>query len=139
METSATIPTKPTALRTIFIVDDDKFMLDIYSKKFSDCGFEVNTGFGGEDALSKLRAGYTPDVALLDVVMPGVDGIELLQAIRKEKLAPNAVILMFSNQGQESDIANAKKYDIQGYLIKANTTPSEVVTEVTKIIENYKH
>lgn len=120
-------------LLNILFVDDDKFLLDMYSVKFSNNGFEVHTTQNSEDALKLLRDGARPDIILLDVVMPGMNGIELLANIRKEKLAKEAVIIMLTNQGLADDIAKAKQLDVDGYIIKATTIPSEVLSEVQKI------
>ena len=86
---------------TVFIVDDDKFLLDMYSVKFTQQGLDVEIGMGGEDALAKLREGLKPDVILLDLVMPGVDGFEVLEAINKERLGENPIIIILTNQEQE--------------------------------------
>lgn len=114
-------------------VDDDKFLLDMYALKFSKNGYEVQTALGPEDALKKLRDGYSPAVLLLDVVMPGMDGIQVLEVIRKEKLAPDAVVIMLTNQGLPEDIERAKKLNVNGYIIKAMSIPSEVLDEVNRI------
>jgi CheY-like chemotaxis protein len=88
--------------------------------------------------LKMLRDGLDPDVLLLDVVMPGMDGIELLSIIRKENLAKNSVVIMLTNQGLADDISRAKKLNVDGYIIKATTIPSEVLAEVQKIYSNIK-
>ncbi len=122
----------------VFIVDDDKFLLNMYSLKFGKNNFEVNSASSGEEVISKIKGGYTPDIILLDIVMPGMDGFEILEAIRKEKLAPEASIIMLTNQGQLSDIERAKSFGINGYIIKATTIPSEVVEEVKRIYNLHK-
>ncbi len=120
----------------IFLVDDDKFLLDMYALKFERGGLEVNTAAGPAPALDKLRAGYVPDILVLDMVMPGMDGIELLEAIRKDKLAPETVtVIILTNQGQQSDIDRAKKAGVHGYIVKASTIPSEVLAEIQKIYQ----
>ena len=119
----------------VFIVDDDKFLLDMYSVKFTQQGLDVEIGMGGEDALAKLRNGLKPDVILLDLVMPGVDGFEVLETINKERLGENPIIVILSNQGQESDIKRANELGAAGYIIKASAIPSEVLEQVMKIIE----
>lgn len=117
----------------VLIIDDDKFLLNMYSIKFSKNNFEVNAASSGEDAIAKLKDGYVPDIILLDIVMPGMDGFNVLEAIRTNKLAPSAMIIMLTNQGQLTDIEKAKSFGINGYIIKATTIPSEVVEEVTRI------
>lgn len=123
----------------VFIVDDDKFLLNMYSIKFSRNGFEVNSASSGDEVLKKIHEGYNPDIILLDIVMPGMDGFEILEALRKDNLAPNASIIMLTNQGQLSDIEKAKSFGIDGYIIKATTIPSEVVEEVTRIYNLHKN
>lgn len=117
----------------IVIVDDDKFLLSMYSMKFSKEGMEVTAISDPKEALDKFREGLAPDILILDVVMPGMDGIELLQKIREEKLAQGAVVVVLTNQGQQSDIDRAKVHNIQGYIVKATTIPSEVLREVLSI------
>lgn len=117
----------------VFIVDDDKFLLGMYSLKFSNNGYDVDTGVGSLAALEKLRAGAKPDIILLDVIMPYMDGLELLKTIRTENLLPNAVVVMLTNQSQSSDIERAKELGVDGYIVKAATIPSEVLHEVEKI------
>lgn len=118
----------------ILLVDDDRFLLDMYALKFHNRGHEVDTSFDGMDALKKLREGFKPDGLILDVVMPQMDGLTILESIRKENLIPDSCIIMLTNQGQPSDIERAEKLGINGYIIKATTIPSEVVTEVEKIL-----
>ena len=120
----------------IMIVDDDKFLLDMYSMKFKKSGLEITTAFNGLSALEKLRLGSEVDIVLLDIIMPGMDGLELLKMIREEKLVPNAVIIMLTNQAD--DFEKAKIYNIDGYIIKATTIPSEVVEQVLLVYKN-KH
>ncbi|MDO8430659.1 MAG: response regulator [Candidatus Taylorbacteria bacterium] len=123
---------------SILFVDDDKFLLDMYSLKFSKNNFIVHTAQAGEEALKIIREGFEPDVLLLDIVMPGMDGVELLGVMRKENLIKNAVVIMLTNQGLPDDIARAKKLNVDGYIIKATTIPSEVMAEVLKIYNGSK-
>lgn len=118
----------------ILLVDDDRFLLNMYSIKFKKSGFDVETAIGGAEALEKLRAGFTPDVLVLDVVMPTMDGFELLETIRKERLAEKALAVILTNQGQMSDIERAKKLGVASYIVKASTIPSEVVEQVAAVV-----
>ena len=118
---------------TVMIVDDDKFLLDMYKKKFELYGAEVEVGVGSEDGLNKLRGGLKPDILILDIIMPGMDGIELLQTIRKEKLTESSIVIMLTNESSPEKIEEAKKLGTKGYIIKATRIPSEVVDEAMKI------
>jgi CheY-like chemotaxis protein len=118
---------------SILFVDDDKFMLDMYALKFSRNNFDVHTAIGSKDALKMIRDGFEPDVLLIDVVMPVMDGMELLSIIRKEDRLKKTVIIMLTNQGVSDDVSRAKKFNVDGYIIKATTIPSEVLAEVQKI------
>ncbi len=122
----------------ILIIDDDSFLLDMYALKFSQTGYEVHTAVGAEDVMKKIHDGFTPDVMLIDVVMPIMNGFELIEAINKEGLVKNAIKIILSNRGQQSDIERGQELGADGYIIKANTTPSEVIAKVAEIIEK-KH
>lgn len=124
----------PQSNKKILIVDDDQFLLNMYSIKFKKFGFDVDTAAGGQEVLNKLRDGAAPDVLLLDLVMPSMDGLELLEHIRQEKFVPNATVIVLSNQNQPADIERAKNLGIASYIVKASSIPSEVVAEVMKII-----
>jgi len=123
----------------ILIVDDDKFLLNMYSIKFQKEHFDVTTAGDGRDALQKLQGGLVPDAIVLDIVMPIMDGLEVLENMRKLDLAKDATILILSNQGQSSDIEKAKRLGIDGYIVKATTIPSEVVTEVLRMLASKHH
>jgi len=124
--------------KKIMIVDDDRFLIDMYTLKFSKGGFDVESATNGGEALEKLRGGLDPDILILDVVMPSLDGIGLLEKIRQEKLADRAVVIMLTNQGQKSDIDQADKLGVNGYIVKAMTIPSEVLEEVMNIYNKGK-
>lgn len=117
----------------VFLVDDDKFLLDMYRRKFKNDGAEVEIATGSEEALAKLRNGASPDIFVIDIIMPGMDGVELLQVIRKEKLAPNATVVMLTNESNKEKIEQAKSLGIKGYIVKATTIPTEVVEKIKKM------
>ncbi len=121
--------------KKIFIVDDDTFLIDMYSLKFKQSGYDVTTAEGPEVAFNKLKEGYVPEVVLLDIVMPVMNGFEFIEKIKGEKLAQGAVIIVLSNRGQQSDIAKGEELGAAGYIVKANSTPSEVVAKVEEILK----
>ena len=118
---------------TVLLVDDDKFLLEMYRKKFESYGLKPDVAVGSEEALTKLRNNAKPEILILDIIMPGMDGIELLTTIRKEKLADNSTIVMLTNESDRKKIDKAKALGIKGYVVKATSVPSEVVEEVMKI------
>ena len=118
----------------ILLVDDDRFLLDMYTLKFKKSGLEIDAVGNGLSALEKLRVGNVYDILILDIIMPTMDGLELLKMIRTEKLVPNAVIIMLTNQAD--DLEKAKEFNVDGYIIKATTIPSEVVEQAIAIYKN---
>lgn len=121
----------------VYLVDDDRFLLDLYAVKFKNAGHDVSVFGSGEDLLAALRKpdAVAPDAILLDIIMPGVDGFEVLGTMRKEHLAKSAKIVILSNQGQESEIEKAKQLAADGYIVKASAIPSEVLAETLRTIE----
>jgi two-component system response regulator ResD len=118
----------------ILIVDDDKFLLDMYSIKFGEHGFDVTSCLGSVEAYEKLKAHeIEPDVMLLDVVMPTMDGFEFLEKVNKENLIGETVVIMLTNLGQEEDVKRGRALGAKGYIVKASATPTEVVQEVSSL------
>ncbi len=118
--------------KSILLVDDDSFIIDMYSIKFTAAGYALTVAKSVEEALAKLRSGFTPDILITDLVMPKMSGFDLLEAINVEKLIPNATRIVLSNQSESSDIARAKELGATGHIIKANAIPSEVLSLVEK-------
>lgn len=121
---------------TIMIVDDDHLLLNMYQTKFTSKGFNVVTVSNSSDALIKLKDNFNPDIILLDILMPSMDGLELLKVIKNEKLAKDSVIVMLTNQADSED--EAKNLGVDGFLVKALSIPSEVVEKVINIYNSKK-
>lgn len=124
--------------KKILIVDDDSFLLDMYALKFSQSNFDVTISLGPEQALTILRGGLVPDVMLLDIVMPVMDGFELMEKMKEENLAQSAIRIVLSNRGQPADIARAESLGAAGYIVKASSTPAEVIEKVHSILSTKK-
>ena len=116
----------------ILLVDDDVFLRDMYATKFGELGHTVVTAETGEYALGVLE-NDSFDVVLLDMIMPGMSGLELLKHI-KEKISPMPKCIVLSNQGGAEEIDAAEAAGAQGYIIKAELIPSEVVAKVTQLV-----
>src|SRR5680860_798695 len=102
--------------KKILIIDDDSFLIDMYALKFSKSNFNVTATLGSIAALEKMRGGYIPDIILLDIMMPVMDGFELMEKMKEEDLAPDAIKIILSNRGQPSDIAKGEALGAAGYL-----------------------
>lgn len=128
-----TATTKKNVTCSVFLIDDDKFLLDMYSVKFKDGGCAIEAIADPSAALERLRKGAAPDVILLDVLMPVMSGFEFLETMRTEGLAPRSKVIILSNQGQEEDIKKAMDLGVSGYIVKASSIPSEVLEKTLEI------
>lgn len=120
---------------SIYLVDDDQFLLNMYVMKFQHAGHRVKSFNSGRELIDALREGPTLDALLLDLLMPEFDGFHILETIREEGLIPQAKIIVLSNQEQTSDIDKAENFNIDGYIVKASAIPSEVLEKAITIIE----
>ncbi len=114
----------------ILLVDDDRFLADMYSTKFIQRGFAVETCDSVSGALAALRAGLKPRAILFDIVMPDQNGFDFLRTAKAEKLGGDAVFIALTNQSNDTDRAQAEGLGVDVYAIKASLIPSEVVTMV---------
>lgn len=122
----------------IIIVDDDDFLVNMYAAKFGNEGISVEVCKLGEAFLEMLRSGATADLVLLDIVMPGKDGLTVLKEMREQNLGQEIPVVVLTNQGDKENINAAKKLGIAGYIVKSAVAPSEVVEEVKRIIKKRK-
>ena len=122
-------------MKNVFIIDDDKFLLDMYALKFQESGYEVQVATNGSEALAKLNEGYRPNMVLLDIVMPGMDGLEFLKQAKEKKVLGSAIVVILSNLGQHEDIERGIEQGAKDYIVKASFTPREVVMKVSSILE----
>lgn len=120
--------------RKILIVDDDTFLLDMYAFKFSQHNFEVYTAPGGLQVIEKLKDKLDPDIILMDIIMPDMDGFEMLEKINKENLSPNSTKIILTNKSQQADIDRGNNLGASGYIVKASSTPAEVINQVVEIL-----
>ncbi|MFA6254176.1 MAG: response regulator [Candidatus Paceibacterota bacterium] len=121
---------------SILIVDDDKFLIDMYSIKFTEKGFSVETAASGPEALQKVDGGLVPDIFLVDIVMPTMDGFELIQHLIQRQKEKRSAIIVLSNLGQKEDVEKGLALGADGYIVKASATPTEVVEKVVEIVSH---
>lgn len=117
----------------IYIVEDDPMLVEIYEKKLTDAGFEVKVTASGAAVKDEMTA-WKPDLVLLDVVLPDMDGFEILEAIKKEPGIRNIPVYVFSNLSAKEDIDRATGLGAAGFLTKSSFTPSQLADEIKKIL-----
>ena len=122
----------------ILLIDDDAFLRDMYATKFAESGYEVEVAEGPMVALQKIESDQSFEVILLDMIMPGMGGVELVKTVKEKYPKLNAVCIILSNQGQQEDIEEAKAAGADGYIIKAESIPSDVVKKVESIVKDNK-
>jgi len=118
----------------VLLVEDDPFLGDICSKKMAKEGYTVHRAIDGIQAIEGAKM-IKPDIILLDIILPAVDGFQILSEIRnmKNEVAKTPII-MLSNLGQESDIEKAKELGANDYLVKAHFTTEEIVRKVESVL-----
>ena len=121
-------------MKKILLVEDDPFLIDIYSTKLKEAGFEVLVSDKGEEVVSKVEE-ENPDLILLDIVLPEIDGWEILRRIKSEKKFKELKVIILSNLGQKEEVEKGMDLGAVSYLIKAHHTPSQVVEEVKKVLK----
>lgn len=108
-------------------------MVDIYSQKLKKAGFEVRAETDGSKVLNAVKE-QKPELLILDIVLPEMDGWEILKELGKDPQFSTLKVMVFSNLGQKAEVEKGIKLGAVKYLIKADYTPSEVVEEVKKLL-----
>ena len=120
-------------MSNILIVEDDRMLVEIYQKKFSSDGYQVETASSGAEAIKKITKNK-PDLVLLDLVMPEEDGFEVLRKVKQNPLTKDVRIIVFSNLSQEEDKEKAAALGAEGFITKSDFTPQEIVEKVHEIL-----
>ncbi len=124
-------------MKTILLVEDDPFLIDLYVTKSKEAGFKIEVVDDGDLVLEKVKE-VKPDILLLDIVLPNVDGWEILRKIKEDIDMKDLIVVILSNLGQKDEVEKGLKLGATKYLIKAHYTPTEVVEEVKKLLRNKK-
>jgi len=120
--------------KNILIIEDDEFLRGLISKKLASEGFAVISAIDGEKGIEKARE-QNPDLILLDLLLPNVDGYEVLQKMKENPATSHIPIIVVSNLGQSEDIDKAMKLGATDFLIKAQYTAEEIVNKVKAAIK----
>ena len=115
------------------IVDDDPFISDLLTRKFSDEGFITRHAGSGEDALKNFETEKLPDAVLLDIMLPGIDGFEVLRRMKADARIATVPVVVLSNIGNEEDMEKAKHLGALLYLVKISVPLEEIVEKVRSV------
>jgi len=117
----------------ILIVEDDKFLRELISQKLVKEGYNISQAIDGEEGLKKIKE-EKPDLVLLDLILPGIDGFEVLARVQEEQGAIRVPVIILSNLGQKEDVEKGLKLGAVDYLVKAHFTPGEIIEKMKRIL-----
>lgn len=121
----------------ILVIEDDEFLREMLVKKLAESGYKVSEAITGEDGLAKLKE-LRPDFLILDLILPGIDGFEVLTKLKSDNDTANIPVLILSNYGQKEDIKRGLDLGAIDYLIKSHLSPSQIIEKVNKFINSKK-
>lgn len=121
----------------ILLIEDDKFLRELIIQKLGREGYEVAEAPEGEAGLVKMKE-EKPDLVLLDLILPGIDGFEVLSRIKKDPELVSTPVIILSNLGQRDDVQKGIDLGAEDYLIKAHFTPGEIVEKIKITLEKKK-
>ncbi|MFA6436650.1 MAG: response regulator [Candidatus Paceibacterota bacterium] len=117
----------------LLVVEDDEFLVKMYESGLTKEGFDVTTAGNGEEGLQKAGE-IKPDLILLDLIMPKMDGFTCLEKLKEDNAIKRIPVVILSNLGQDSDIKRGMEMGAEGYLIKTDFTVKQVAEKVRKIL-----
>jgi two-component system, chemotaxis family, response regulator WspR len=120
--------------KNILIVEDDNFVAEVYLAKLSEMGYETVLAQNGEEGLTELKKGKV-DLILLDILMPIMNGIEMLEEVKKNEEWKNIPVILLTNIGEKESIQKVREMGVKDYLIKSHFTPAEVIEKVESVFK----
>ncbi|SRR5258708_1272330 len=124
---------KKLGLNKILIVEDEESLLEVLADKFRREGFFVWQGTDGKKGLDIALKNH-PDIIILDIVMPSMDGLTMLKKLREDKWGNQAPVLILSNLSDAGQINEASGRGVVDYLVKSNWGLDDVVSKVKQIL-----
>lgn len=116
----------------ILLIEDDKFLRELMARKLITLNYDVSVAVDGEEGLQKIKD-EKPDLILLDLILPGINGFEVLERAKNDPTTVTIPVIILSNLGQGEDIERGLKLGAKDFLVKAHFTPQEIVNK----LENY--
>ena len=134
-------PTQTTPLETpkflILVVDDEQFIRDFYQELLTKEGYKVMTVNNGQEGLNAANQ-YKPDLILLDIMMPVMDGMTTLNELQKNPVTAQIPVIMLTNAGSINNMEQAKYNLVYSFLIKSNVSPEEVIKIIIQLFTGRK-
>lgn len=119
--------------KTVLLIEDDEFLAELYATKLNLEGFDVIAAADGKKGL-KLALEKRPDVVLLDIILPKMDGFEVLKNLRADAAAKTIPVILLTNLSQKDEVKRGLELGAVDYLIKAHFMPSEVVKKIKTLV-----
>jgi len=120
--------------KKILIIEDDKFLRELIVKKLVKEGYEISEAVDGEEGIKKVKE-EKPDLVLLDLILPGIDGFEVLSRTKEDPALSQIPVIILSNLGQKEEVERGLKLGAIDYLIKAHFTPGEIIEKIRVILK----
>lgn len=120
--------------KKILIIEDDKFLRELIARKLENEGYMIAEAIDGEEGMKKIKD-ETPDLILLDLILPGIDGFEVLTRMKQEPTLAAIPVIVLSNLGQREEIEKGLKLGAIDYLVKAHFTPGEIVEKIKNALK----
>lgn len=120
--------------KKVLIVEDDEFLRSLNAKRLETEGFKVAVAVDGQNAIDLIPK-EMPNLIFLDLLLPGVDGFEVLKKIKSDPTTKDIPVIVFSNLGQKEDIEKARTMGASDFLVKANFTLDDVVLKIKELLK----
>lgn len=117
----------------VLVVEDDTFLRELIVQKLDRSGYDIAEAIDGEEGVKQAKA-EKPDIILLDLILPGIDGFEVLRQLKEDETLASIPVLILSNLGQKEDVEKGMKLGAKDFLIKAHFTPGEIVEKIKSIL-----
>jgi len=120
--------------KTILIIEDDKFLRELIAQKLFKEGYNIIEAIDGEEGIKKVKE-EKPNLVLLDLILPGIDGFEVLSQIKEDSSLAQIPVIILSNLGQKEDVEKGLKLGAIDFLIKAHFTPGEIIEKINSALK----
>lgn len=121
-------------MKKILVVEDDKFLRELISRDLVKEGYDVVEAVDGEKGIESIKK-ENPDLVLLDLILPGIDGFEVLSRMKSDPALSQIPVIILSNLGQRDDIERGLELGASDYLIKAHFTPNEIIEKIKTMLK----